>query len=174
MTKALRFTGTQVNYYAVCHRKLWLVSHDIQMEHENDNVTLGRLLDEDSYQREHKGITLNERVRFDWVELKDNADGSKTLHEVKKAKSVEAAHRLQMLYYLLCLREKGVAARGQLDYPLLKRTERIELTAPAEAEVEAALDDIESIVESDAVPPRLPQSKKPFCSQCAFFELCWS
>lgn len=172
MTNALRFTGTQVNYYAVCHRKLWLVSHDIQMEHENDNVTLGRLLDESSYEREHKGIALDERVKFDWVEFKDNADGSKTLHEVKKAKSVEKAHRLQMLYYLLCLREKGVTARGQLDYPLLKRTERVDLTPQAEAELEAALDDLERIVESNTVPPRLP--KKSFCAQCAFFELCWS
>ena len=36
------FTGTQVNYYAVCKRKLWLFSHDIEMEREN--VQIGKNL----------------------------------------------------------------------------------------------------------------------------------
>lgn len=172
MIKALQFTGTQVNYLAVCHRKLWLFSHDITMEHQNDAVTLGRLLDESTYNTQQKGVTIDERIKLDWVDLKDNADGTKTVHEVKKSKSVEAAHRLQMLYYLAVLREKGVEARGQLDYPLLKRTERVELDEAAEAELQAALETLEAIVESDDVPPRL--TKKAFCAQCAFFDLCWS
>ena len=166
------FTGTQVNYYAVCKRKLWLFTRNIEMERENENVQIGKLLDEESYKREQKAIAIDERIVIDWIETKVNADGSLLLHEVKKARSVEAAHRLQMLYYLYYLKSKGVPARGQLDYPLLKKTETIELTPAAEIELRAALDGIARIVESDEVPPRL--TKKRFCEQCAYFEFCWS
>ena len=166
------FTGTQVNYYGVCQRKLWLFTRGVEMEREHENVQLGRLLDQESYRREQKAIALDERIVIDWIETKVNPDGSLTLHEVKKGRSVEEAHRLQMLYYLYYLKAKGVHAHGQIDYPLLKKSERIELTPEAEAELRAALQDIERIVNSDEVPPRL--TKKRFCEQCAFFELCWS
>jgi len=166
------FTGTQVNYYVVCQRKLWLFTHDITMERENENVQIGRLLDQESYKREQKAIALDERVVIDWIETKVNPDGSLMLHEVKKSRAVEEAHRLQMLYYLYYLKSKGVAARGQIDYPLLKKTEQIELTPETEAELRVALREIEHIVESKDVPPRL--TKKRFCEKCAYFELCWS
>ncbi len=166
------FTGTQVNYYPICHRKLWLFSHDVEMEREHENVQIGKLVGEQTYSREQKEIAIDERVVLDWMETKTNPDGSLTLHEVKKSKAVESAHRLQMLYYLFYLKTKGVAARGQIDYPLLKKTEPIELTPTAEAELMAALDDIRRIVASAAVPPRL--TNKRFCEKCAYFELCWS
>jgi CRISPR-associated exonuclease Cas4 len=169
---ATQFTGTQVNYYAVCKRKLWLFSHDIEMERENDNVQLGRLLDQQSYKREQKEIALDERVVLDWLEMQDNADGGKTVHEVKKSRRVEAAHRLQMLYYLFYLKTKGVAARGRIDYPLLKQSQDVELTPATEAELKLVLDDVEHIVESPEVPPRLESQR--FCEKCAYYELCWS
>lgn len=166
------FTGTQVNYFVVCHRKLWLFTHHIEMERENENVQIGKLLDEESYKREQKAIALDERIVIDWVESKVLPDGTLLLHEVKKSRAVEAAHRLQMLYYLFYLKHKGVLARGQLDYPLLKKSEAIELTPAAESELRAALENIQTIVESDEVPPRLPN--KRFCEKCAYFEFCWS
>jgi CRISPR/Cas system-associated exonuclease Cas4 (RecB family) len=39
----LNFTGTQINYYFVCHRKLWLFSKDIRFEDENEYVQLGKI-----------------------------------------------------------------------------------------------------------------------------------
>lgn len=171
MTTSIQFTGTQVNYYAVCKRKLWLFSHDIQMERENENVQIGKLVGQESYKREQKEIALDGRVVLDWMEMKENPDGTRTVHEVKKSRAVSAAHRLQMLHYLSILESKGIAARGQIDYPLLKRSEPIELTPQSEAELQGALQDIERIVTSEAVPPRL--TNKHFCEQCAYFELCW-
>ncbi len=32
------FIGTQINYYFVCQRKLWLFSHNLTMEHTSDTV----------------------------------------------------------------------------------------------------------------------------------------
>jgi len=168
----INFTGTQVNYYMVCHRKLWLFTHDITMERENENVQIGKLVGQETYKREQKEIALDDRVVLDWMELQDNPDGTKTVHEVKKGRSVEAAHRMQMLYYLYYLQSKGIEAVGQLDYPLLKKSERLELTPQATSELRAALKDIERILESPEVPPRL--TTKRFCEKCAYFELCWS
>ncbi|MEM3192938.1 MAG: Dna2/Cas4 domain-containing protein, partial [Candidatus Parvarchaeota archaeon] len=36
------FTGTQVNYYFVCKRKLWFFSHNIELESDSDLVLMGR------------------------------------------------------------------------------------------------------------------------------------
>jgi len=165
-------TGTQVNYYAICHRKLWLFSHGVEMERENENVQIGKLVGEGSYKREQKEIAIDGRIVIDWMETKVNADGSLTLHETKKSRSFDNAHRLQVLYYIYYLKHKGVAARGEIDYPLLKKTERIELTPGAETELEEILAGVERIVRSPTTPPRL--DKKRLCEQCAYFELCWS
>jgi CRISPR-associated exonuclease Cas4 len=119
MSNLPTFTGTQVNYFAVCKRKLWLFSRGVEMERENENVQLGKLVGEQSYSRAQKEVAIDDRVVFDWVESKVGADGVLTLHEVKKSRAIESAHRLQMLYYIFYLRCKGVAARGEIDYPLL-------------------------------------------------------
>jgi len=36
------YTGTQVNYYVICPRKLWFFSHFLQMEENSDIVSMGR------------------------------------------------------------------------------------------------------------------------------------
>ena len=41
-----RITGVMIYYYFVCKRKLWYFVHEINMESENENVLLGKLLDE--------------------------------------------------------------------------------------------------------------------------------
>jgi len=45
------YTGTQVYYYVICHRKLWLYSHRVELEKSSDKVALGALLHETSYPR---------------------------------------------------------------------------------------------------------------------------
>jgi CRISPR-associated exonuclease Cas4 len=42
-------TPNHINYYHVCHRKLWLFHHGIRMEYSSDRVTEGRLIHETSY-----------------------------------------------------------------------------------------------------------------------------
>lgn len=166
------FTGTQVQYFAICHRLLWLFSRSLEMEHENENVQVGKLIGEQSYSRAQKEVAIDDRVVIDWVESRVGADGVLTLHEVKKSRAVERAHRLQMLYYIFYLRCKGVAARGEINYPLLKRREEVELTSEAEAELQEVLCELERIVESAQAPPRLTAQR--FCQKCAYYELCWS
>ena len=41
-----RITGMMVYYYFVCKRKLWYFCHEIRMEANNEDVQLGKILDE--------------------------------------------------------------------------------------------------------------------------------
>lgn len=60
------FTGTQLNYLVVCHRKLWLFSNGIEMERESEAVQIGKLIGEEAYGREKKEINLDNQVVLDW------------------------------------------------------------------------------------------------------------
>jgi CRISPR-associated exonuclease Cas4 len=167
-----KFTGTQFNYFLICHRKLWLFSHDIHMERENENVRIGKMVGDSSYSRKEKEVNIDNRIVIDWVDSSVDENGVLTIHETKKSKSFDEAHRLQVLYYLYYLKQKGVMARGEIDYPLLKRREDVELTAEDEAYIEKVLLEVQQIVDNPEAPPRL--EKKRLCEKCAYFELCWS
>ena len=54
LSSELLFTGTQVNYYFICHRKLWLFSHNMGMERESEEVAMGKFLQQKSYERMEK------------------------------------------------------------------------------------------------------------------------
>jgi len=41
------FTGTHINYYFTCPRKLWLFHRSIQCEQESDLVKIGKVYHED-------------------------------------------------------------------------------------------------------------------------------
>ena len=43
-----RITGVMIYYYFVCKRKLLYFCHEIRMEAENEDVILGKILDESS------------------------------------------------------------------------------------------------------------------------------
>jgi CRISPR-associated exonuclease Cas4 len=44
----LRINGTMVYYYYVCLRKLWYFANEIRLEKDDENVMLGKLVDEGS------------------------------------------------------------------------------------------------------------------------------
>lgn len=158
------FTGTEVGYYFICPKKLWWFAHGVEMERESDRVVMGRLVHEESYARRRKELNIDNRIVLDWRE-----DG--IIHEVKLTDKMEAAHEMQLLYYLYYLKRKGVEGlRGQIDYPRLRETKTVELTAEREAEIEAALERMKQITSA----PRAPQVKwMKICGSCSYAELCW-
>lgn len=139
----------------------------IQMEHESDTVTIGRLIHEHSYAREaRKEIQLDD-IKLDFVDLRDGV-----IHEVKKSKSIEPAHRWQLLYYLYVLKKAGSdGLKGEIDYPLLRRREEVVLTEELENELLGILEKVEEIKRRPSAPDRI---RKSFCKTCSYFELCWS
>ena len=48
-------TGLHIQYYFVCHRKLWLFANGIQMEHTSDLVYEGKLIHETTYPQQCEG-----------------------------------------------------------------------------------------------------------------------
>lgn len=162
---AMRITGVKVTYYFICHTKLWLFSHNIAMEKEHDNVNIGKQLHEDRYKRDSKEITIDQTISIDFIRKGDTI----VLHEIKKTKSMEEAHRWQMLYYLYYLKSKGIEAKGEINYPLVSRKEEIVLLEKDESEMENVINDIRKIVMG-----RMPQPKKiNICKKCAYYEFCF-
>lgn len=158
-------TGLMVYYYEVCKRKLWYFTNDIQLEENNSNVILGKLLEENSYTRDEKKINIDGVINIDFIRSK------KILHEIKKSNSIEPASILQVQYYLYYLEKKGlVGLKGVLDYPLLKQTVEVNLTDSDRENLENIIIGIKEILRKES-PPTL--EKKNICKKCAYFDLCF-
>ena len=56
-------TATQISYLKTCHRKLWLHTHSLYMEHTSDLVADGKLIGETTYVRRHQGFKEIELVK---------------------------------------------------------------------------------------------------------------
>ena len=162
MSNLTKFTGTEVGYYFICRKKLWWFHHGIQMETESDRVKLGKVVHENSYERKKKEISIDNKIVLDW-----QSDG--VIHEVKLSDSMEEAHEFQLLYYIFYLKQKGVEGlTGQIDYPKLRQTKKIELTAEKEAKLKETLMEMEKIVSLDAPPEVLFRRE---CAEVANLEI---
>lgn len=159
------YGGLQVAYYTVCKRKLWLFSHGISMESENENVKLGKLLHEDSYDRKAKDILIDNRIRVDFI------DGG-SIHEVKKSSRLEEASENQILYYLYYLSLKGVFVDGELHYPKENRVKKVTLDNHAREKIELILSGIDEILKMSS-PPSLDSESRPYCKKCAYYDFCY-
>lgn len=158
-------TGVMVYYYEVCKRKLWYFYNEIQMEQGNENVEIGKILDEETYKRDKKHINIDNIINIDFIRSKG------ILHEVKKSKKIEQASILQVKYYLYFLEKRGVSnIKGKIDYPLLKQSIDIDLTSEDISMIEDILKDINLIVD-EKYPPNL--EKKRICKSCAYYDLCF-
>ena len=62
-----KITGMHIYYYFVCKRKLWYYINNLQMEHSNEHVNLGKIIDENSYSREDKHININNVINIDFI-----------------------------------------------------------------------------------------------------------
>ena len=142
-----RITGVMIYYYFVCRRKLWYFCHEINMESENEDVQIGKLLDESSYERREKHIQINGEINIDFI--KDHQE----LHEIKKSKSIEQAGIWQVKYYLYYLKEHGVKGlKAKIDYPLLKQNVIVELSEDDEIKIKNVIQEIISIKKQEKPP----------------------
>ncbi|MGL5190866.1 MAG: CRISPR-associated protein Cas4 [Cetobacterium sp.] len=159
-----KITGIMFYYYFVCKRKLWLFSKDISFEEENENVILGKLLDESSYSKEEKHIMIDETINIDFLKRWE------VLHEVKKSKNIEEASIWQVKYYLYFLKNKNIdVKKGIIDYPKIKEIQEVTLEEEDIKKIENILEEIKIILTSES-PPIF--KKLPICKSCAYFEYC--
>lgn len=162
-----KINGSQINYYFICKTKLWLFSHNIQLEHESENVKLGKILHEDSFKRE-KDYLIDNLINVDFIKLTDYVE----IHEVKKTQKLDKSHEYQLLYYMYYLKnEKGIDnIKGFLDYPLNRKKKEIFLTQEKEDQLLEIIEDINKINECKMPKPK----KSKICRKCAYFDFCFS
>lgn len=160
-----RITGVMIYYYFVCKRKLWYFTNEINMETENENVMLGKLLDENSYKKDDKQINIDNVINIDFIRE------HRELHEVKKSRAIEEAGIWQVKYYLYYLNKRGVSdLKAKIDYPLIKKNVVVELTQEDELRLEEIIREIIEI-KNQLLPPDF-ESKK-ICNKCAYHDLCF-
>lgn len=135
------------------------------MEDENENVMLGKLLDENSYKRDDKYINIDNVINIDFIREQ------KELHEIKKSRAIEEAGVWQVKYYLYYLKKRGVEGlKAKIDYPLLKKNLLVELTEEDEEQLEEVIHNI-LLLEEEVKPPVLDSKK--ICAKCAYHDLCF-
>lgn len=162
---AVRITGVKIDYYHICHTKLWLFSHNITLETGHENVEIGKQLHKDRYKRDGRDVTIDNTISIDFVRRGSQIE----LHEVKKTKKMEDAHKAQLLFYIYYLKQRGVSAEGVINYPLIRETVRVTLTPDDEAVLQHDIKEIERIVQG-CMPHPL---RKRICAKCAYSEFCF-
>lgn len=104
-------------------------------------------------------------IRIDFLD-------DEAVHEVKKSDSMQASHEEQLLYYIFCLRQKGVdIKKGIINYPKQKRTIELELTPEKEVEIGDTLIKIREL-EAAPHPPAVLESK--ICKRCGYEDFCYA
>jgi|SRR5690606_14092932 len=157
--------GIHVQYYFVCHRKLWLYGKNLGFEEESEKVLDGKLLHEKAYKRENqKELMINDDFKIDVL------DGE-YVREVKLSSKMKKADRYQLLYYLYQLKKRGLIRKGLVSYTKEKKTEEIILTKEDENELEKIEVHIKKILNSPT-PPKL--IKKKYCRSCAYYDFCFT
>lgn len=157
--------GIHVQYYFVCHRKLWLYGKNLGFEEESEKVLDGKLLHEKAYKRSNqKELMINDDFKIDVL------DGE-YVREVKLSSKMTKADRYQLLYYLYQLKKRGLIRKGLVSYTKEKKTEEIILTKEDENELEKIEVHIKKILNSPT-PPKL--IKKKYCRSCAYYDFCFT
>jgi CRISPR-associated exonuclease Cas4 len=158
-------TGTQINYYFLCHRKLWLFANKIDMEQNSDIVAMGKFISESTYKREDHEIIIDDIV-LDFYDGK-----TKTIHEVKKSDKMEDLHIWQVKYYISVLEEKGITGvSGEIDYPKLRQKIKVELSPEDREELIRIKNDVIRIITLETPPGVI---NKPLCKNCSYYDLCY-
>ena len=166
MEEEVRVGGTLIWYYCICPRQVWLMSHQLTPDEDQDALVVGRAIGETAYQREKKELAVG-GSRIDVFHADE--DGL-VIGEVKKSSRFKESARLQLALYLSQLKERGIAARGELRFPQERLREEVVLTEELERQLVQARADILRLVRQ----PQPPAPKKiSFCKPCAYCEFCW-
>lgn len=102
-------SGVMVQYFVTCKRELWFYINQINMNYNNDDISIGKSIHERSYSRENKEIRVDNMV-FDFI--KD--DDGLTIFEVKKSSRLTIGAKYQLYFYLYNLRIVEPDVKGVL------------------------------------------------------------
>lgn len=156
-------TGTIINYYVHCKRQCYMHYHKINMEDESELVKIGKAIHEEKNTEE---ISI-ENIKLDKI-------GKEYLTEIKKSDADLEAAKMQVLYYLYKLKEKGILRKGKIEVIEKNKSARkiheILLTEENEINLKKLIEKIEILVNQNEIPP-VEKDKK--CKKCAYYPYCY-
>jgi len=173
----MNITATHINYYHICHRKLWLFTNGISMEQTSDTVADGKLLHETSYQQRadryreiELSFTLTNHIslngKIDFYDVKN-----KLIHETKRSDKMETAHEWQVKFYIYLLSLNGSdGVKAILEYPRIRTTKEVSLSEEDIQHLQEVFSNIQKIASQDLCPERI---NRPICKSCSYYELCY-
>ena len=164
----MQLIATHINYYFICHRKLWLFANGINMEHTSEAVSEGKLIGETTYpQRAEKYTEISiSGSKIDFYDARN-----KVIHEIKKSDSIEEAHEWQVKYYIWLLLQNGIeGVTGILEYPKLRHTSHVEFSVADGIYLREVMQQIVMLVEDEQCPPRI---NSKICKNCAYYDFCY-
>ena len=156
-----------IYYYFVCKRELWFFYNKINFDFQDENILLGRLIDENSY----KEYLIKSDLIDNLIKVDRFVKNKNIIVEIKKSNKLKEFYKKQLLYYLYYLKKNyGINLKGKIYYEENRESEFVELTENDEKEIEKAIEDIKRIVKLDKAPK---EKKKPYCKNCSYYNFCW-
>ncbi len=165
MSEHMRIGGTSIQYYFTCHRELWLYMNHIDPIQDDENIMIGRLINEKALQKRGKReVTIGDSK----IDILQSGKTSKII-EVKKSSKLLGPTTRQLQYYIYLLSKQGIYVEGEISIP--KERKRIPVTLKDEdiRVLENAISDIQRIARMENIPEYI---KKPYCKGCAYREFC--
>lgn len=162
----MKITGTMINYYFHCKRQCYLFANRLNMEDNSEDVRIGRVLHEIKAKDEK-----NTEIKFENMVLDKMTQ--KNIEEFKKSDADIKASRMQLLFYLKNLEEKGVQKEGKLvcmEKNKQEKVEKVVLNDETRKELDNCIDEINRLVNQDEVPKL---EKRNTCNKCAYYEYCY-
>jgi CRISPR-associated exonuclease Cas4 len=164
----LHITGTHINYYLVCKRKLWLFHHQVQMEQNSELVAMGKLIHESAYPYRNARY---EEVEIGGIKVDFFDPKKKVVHEIKKTAAYEEAHEWQLKYYIMVLQQHGFGdVSGILEYPSQRQTKRVTLTEEDQRLLANIVFQTQVVAQQSFCPPI---NKTKGCKKCAYHDFCF-
>ncbi len=165
----MQITGTLISYYFYCLRRMWLHANDIKFEDTSEDVAMGVVIEETSYQKRsdrYQQIQIGP-IKIDFYDAKN-----KIIHEVKKSSKFHETHIWQIKYYIYVLEQAGVkGATGILEYPKERKTEEVFLSESDRAFLKELITKIDQLIHQQNCPPII---HKPKCKNCSYFDFCYA
>ncbi len=162
----MKITGTMVNYYVHCKRQCYLFSNNVNLEDNSEDVRIGRILHK--IKSEDK---KNYEVKLENISIDKITD--KYIVEIKKSDADVEATKMQVLYYLYVLEQKGITKIGQIKCIEKNKNESVDeiiLTDENREKIQNCIKEIEILVTSNKVPDI---SRTRGCKKCAYYEYCY-
>jgi len=162
-------SGTLIAYYFHCPRHLWLFAREIRWEDNSEDVKIGKIISEMSYDRKKHEIHITDHENDMVIDFYDKK--RRVIHEVKKSRAMDELHVWQVKYYIYVLEKIGINnVSGEIDYPKQKRVVKVNLTEEDKKVISTSIKEIEHILSLPSPPPTI---NKTYCKKCSYYDFCY-